>query len=183
MEFLERVVGENGGIGLLGHLEDEGVAPPNRPGRRDDDLAGVDRSVEGLDFLLRDSVGEGGVDDDGHVVSGIVGDEGPNRFIQLVEAGQRTTLGRYVGSIDHDVSILWCHDRPSEPRQGGKADDVKEKRRESFRRRGSTMAIVFGGRLRCGPSLVATLGSPCGRPTLRILNVDLPISRAGNIIA
>ena len=46
---------------------------------------------------------EGGVDDDGELVGGMLGEEGPDGFVELAQAGERATFGRDVGAVDDDV--------------------------------------------------------------------------------
>src|SRR5690606_15891138 len=71
--------------------------------RRGDELAGRHRLLVLLPLLAVDAVGEGGVDDDRHVLGLVLLDEGPHRLVELGEAGRVTPLGGDVGSVDDDV--------------------------------------------------------------------------------
>ena len=103
VELLERVVRQDGGAGPAGDLQDEGVAATDRPGRRRDQLVGVDGVLVGLAFLAVDAVGERGVDDHGHVLGRVLLDERLHRLVELGEARERPALGGDVRSVDDDV--------------------------------------------------------------------------------
>ena len=62
VEFLEGVVRQHPGTDPLGHPQQEGVAPADRPRRGRDQLGVGDRLVEGLALGGIDPVAEGGVD-------------------------------------------------------------------------------------------------------------------------
>ena len=87
MELLERVVRQDDGVDLVGDLQHEGVAPPDGAGRRADQFAGQHRLFVRVGLGGVDAVAEGGVDDDGQLVGGVLGEEGTDGFVELVEAG------------------------------------------------------------------------------------------------
>ena len=103
MQLLEGVVGEDRGIGLLGHSGDEGVAATDRTRGRGDDLAGEHRLLVGVALGRLDAVLERGVDDDGDLRAGVLLEEGPHGLVQLGEAREGPALGGDVGPIDDDV--------------------------------------------------------------------------------
>ena len=86
MELLEGVVGQDDGVGLVGDLQDEGVAAPDRTGRRTDQLAGQHGLFVGVALGGIDAVAEGGVDHHREVVGRVFGEEGPDGFVELLQA-------------------------------------------------------------------------------------------------
>ena len=120
VELLERVVGQDGGAGPAGDLQDEGVAPADGAGRRGDQLVGVDRVLVGLAFLAVDAVGERGVDHDGDVVGRVLLDERLHRLVELGEAGRVAALGGDVRTVDDDVCDL--HVRLHSTRRPGRSE-------------------------------------------------------------
>jgi hypothetical protein len=112
VELLERVVGQDGGVGPVGDLEDEGVAAADRPGRRGDDLARVDRGLVGVPLVAGDAVGERGVDDDGHDLRVVLAHVRLHGFVELRKAGRFPPFGRDVGAVHHEVGtdlgrLMW----------------------------------------------------------------------------
>ena len=104
VELLVAVVRQDGRADLLSDAENESVSPTDGARRRGDQLVVFDRLVERLGFLGVDSVSEGGVHDDRDDVLGMIGHEGHHGFVQLLQAGLRTTLGGDVRAVDDDMS-------------------------------------------------------------------------------
>src|SRR6266851_2203817 len=107
MELLERIVRQDRPCGLVRDAQEEGVAPPDRTGRRRDDLAGGLGLVEGLPLAGIDAMAERGIDHSRDDVVRILGDELPDSLIELRQAGGGTPLGRQVAPVDDNVP--WCH--------------------------------------------------------------------------
>ena len=104
VELLVGVVGEDGGLDLVGDGEHERVAPADGPGGRCDELVVLDGGVE-LGHLPRvDAMAEGGVHDDRDDVVGVLLHEGQDGLVELLEARQRSPFGGEVGAVDDDVS-------------------------------------------------------------------------------
>ncbi len=96
MELLEGVVGEHGGVSLLGDGEDECVATADRARRRGEQLVRRQRLVVHLALGRVDAVLERGIDDDDELVVGVLLQEGADRLVELGQAGQAAALGRDV---------------------------------------------------------------------------------------
>jgi hypothetical protein len=103
VELLERVVREDRGVHLVGHLEDERVAASDRPGRRSDEFAVDDARLELLALALVDPVAERRVDDDGELHVTELVEERAYGFVQLSEARRGAPFGGDVRSVDDDV--------------------------------------------------------------------------------
>ncbi len=104
VELLERVVGEDRGVRLLGDAQHECVAAADRAGGWCDEFVVGDALFELLGFLLVDAVAEGGVDHDGDRRVRVLVHERHHRLVQLGEARQRAPFGGDVGPVDHDVA-------------------------------------------------------------------------------
>jgi hypothetical protein len=104
VELLERVVGQDRRLGPIGDLQDERIAPPDRPGRRGDDLARGHRVLVDLALAAGDAVRERRVDDDRHDLWPELGHEGLHRVVELRQAGELTTLSGDVRTVDDQVS-------------------------------------------------------------------------------
>ena len=103
MELLERIVREDDRVGLVGDLQDERVTPSDGPSRWRHQFAGQHGR-----FVLGplggvDAVPEGGIDDDGELIGGMLGQKGSDGFVELAEAGEGTTFGRDVRAVYDDV--------------------------------------------------------------------------------
>ena len=104
MELLVAVVRKNGSTDLLSNAQDEAIASTDGSRRRCDQLVVLDRLVERLGLLGVDAMAEGGIHDDRDDVLGMIGHEGHHCFVQLLQAGLRTTLGGDVRTVDDDMS-------------------------------------------------------------------------------
>lgn len=102
MEFLERVVGENSGIDLLGDLKDERVSASDGPGGRSEQLAGEQCLFVFGPLGWVDAVRECRIDDHDEVFDGVLGEKCLHGFIELAEAWGGPTLCCEVRAInDH----------------------------------------------------------------------------------
>ena len=109
MEFLERVVREDVGAGLVGDLQDERVTPADRPRRRGHQVAVEDGLFVPGHLAAVDPMAEGRVDHHDDVVVGVLSDEGTYCLIEVLEVRDGSTFGRDVGSV-HDECGL-SHDK------------------------------------------------------------------------
>ncbi len=114
MELLERIVRQDRGVGLVGHLQDEGITAADGSGRRGQDLAVVAGALESLALTVVDAVRERGVDNDRDLSIGVLSLDGTNRLVELSEAWERPTFRRDVGSVDDKMSTRARHDMPSQ---------------------------------------------------------------------
>ena len=103
MELLERIVREDGCVGLVGDLQDKGIAPADRTSRWRDELAVDDARFELGPFALIYAMTEGRIDDDGQSDVAVLGEESSHRLVELCEARGGAALGGDVGSVDDDV--------------------------------------------------------------------------------
>ena len=101
MELLERVVGEDGGTGSVGDLQEEAVAPTDRAGRGRDDRACELGLLVLLALGVIDSVPERCVDNDDHIVARVLVAKCAHRAVQLSQARLRSALGGQVGPVDY----------------------------------------------------------------------------------
>jgi hypothetical protein len=104
VELLKRVVGEHRGAGLLGDPEEEGITPPNGPGRRGHHLTGHLGLLEGGKLGGIDPMSEGGINHHGDDVIGVLPQELPDRLVQLGQVGEVPTFRCDVGAVDDDVA-------------------------------------------------------------------------------
>ena len=104
VELLERVVRQDRRLGLLGDAQHERVAAADRAGRRGDELVVGDRGVELLD-LRSSSIRCPNVASTTTVTAhaGVIGDVRVHGLVELGEARHRSTFGRDVRAVDHDV--------------------------------------------------------------------------------
>ena len=104
MELLVTVVRQDAGPDLLRDHEDECVSASDGAGRRGYQLVVGDGLVEFRDLLPFDAMTEGGVDDHGDRVLGVLGHESHDRLVELLEAGLAPPLGGDVGTVDDHVA-------------------------------------------------------------------------------
>ena len=103
VKFLERIVGQHRGVGLVGDAEHECVAPPNGAGRRRDQFVVRDASLKLWHLALVDSVAKRCVDNDGNSRIRMLLHEASDCLAQLGKARQRPAFSCKVGTVDHDV--------------------------------------------------------------------------------
>jgi hypothetical protein len=103
VELLEGVVGEDDGAGTLRDAQDEGIAPPDGPGRRGDHLAVEHRFAQRLAFGLVDAVFERCVDDDGDAAPRVLFRVGAYRLVELRQARERSPFRGQVGPVHDNV--------------------------------------------------------------------------------
>ncbi len=109
MKLLEGVVGQHQCARLLGDAQDESVAPPYRTGRWGDHLSVLHGLLEGRHFRRVDTVAEGGIDDHRHIRRGkaaVLLEKGPDGLVELGQAGEGTSFGGDVGTVDDDPSTV-----------------------------------------------------------------------------
>ena len=108
VELLERVVGQDRGVHLLGDGQHESVTTTDGPGRGRNELVVGNGLVE-LGRLFRiDPMAEGGIDDHSDERVGVLGHERHHRLVQLGETGERAALGSDVRTVDDDM--IWHND-------------------------------------------------------------------------
>ena len=103
MEFLERVVRENGRIDLLGDLQDERIAATDGACWRCHEFSGEECCFVLRSFGLIDAIGECCIDDHGDGVDLMFLHEGGDSVVELTQAGSGAALGGDVGAIDDHV--------------------------------------------------------------------------------
>ncbi len=103
VELLEAVVREHHRVGLVGDLQHERVAAADRSGGRRHELVRVDRRVERGNLRLVDAMPERGVDHHRDGVIPVLGDEGRDGLVELLETGVRSAFGGDVGAVHDDV--------------------------------------------------------------------------------
>ena len=103
VEFLEGVVGQDGGAGAFGDPQHERIPATDGARRRRDDLA-VEHGLAHLVALgIPDAVLEGRVDHDDDAGVGVLGGVRAHGLVELLEAGERSSFGGQVGPVHHDV--------------------------------------------------------------------------------
>ena len=101
MELLKRVVTQDDRVDAVGNLQDERVATADRPRGWRHDIACHHVLVEFRALAGGHTVFETRVGHHDYLDVGILRDEGPDRFIELSQAGRDPSLGGEVGPV-HD---------------------------------------------------------------------------------
>ncbi len=102
MQFLERVVREDGCVDLFGDLQDERVTATDCSCGWRQEFAGEERLFILGPFRRIDAIGKSRVHHDDEILDGVLGEERFHGFIELAEAGGGSALCREVGTVnDH----------------------------------------------------------------------------------
>ncbi len=103
VEFLEGVVGQDGGAGALGDPQHEGIAATDGARRRRDHLTVQHGLAHFVALGISHTVFEGCVDHDDDAGARVLGGVRAHGLVELLEAGERSSFGSQVGPVHHDV--------------------------------------------------------------------------------
>lgn len=125
VELLKGVVGQHRCVGLLGHLQDEGIAATDNAGRRHDDFAGIDGLFELGSFAFVDAVRKRRIDDHRDRFEVAFAHDASNCLIELSQARKAAPFGGDVRSVDDEMTGGGgTHDRNSEAPSEAKPWDL-----------------------------------------------------------